>query len=107
MIFNKTSSTITTSSLEIFWNDPSPHADLIQRYQLEISEYRGTFSVNESVERDNHYESSGTFIPGHLFVATITSVVYLNDIGETAYIRSENFNLVVGKLYAAEKLINH
>ena len=59
------------------------------------------------VERDNHYESNGTFIPGHLFVATITSVVYLEDIGETAYIRSENLNLVVGKLYAAEKLINH
>ena len=43
--------------------------------------------------------SAGPFVPGHLFIVTITSVVYLNDIGETAYIRSENFNLVVGMLY--------
>ena len=43
--------------------------------------------------------SSGPFVPGHLFIMTITSVVYLNDIGETAYIESEHFNLVVGRLY--------
>ncbi|XP_078333705.1 uncharacterized protein LOC111101935 [Crassostrea virginica] len=95
VIFNKTSSTITTSSLEIFWNDPSAHDNLIQRYQLEISEYRGNFSVNESVGRANHHVSSGPFVPGHMFVVTITSVVHLNDIGETAYIRSGHFNLVV------------
>nr|XP_022290316.1 uncharacterized protein LOC111101946 isoform X2 [Crassostrea virginica]XP_022290324.1 uncharacterized protein LOC111101946 isoform X2 [Crassostrea virginica] len=95
VVFNKTSSSITTSALEILWNDPSAHADIIKEYQLEISEFRGTFSVNESVGRANHHVSFGPFVPGHLFVVTITSVLHLNDIGEKAYIRSDHFNLVV------------
>lgn len=107
--FNKTSSSITTSALEILWNDPSAHADIIKEYQLEIAEFRGTFSINESVGRANHHVSFGPFVPGHLFVVTVTSVLHLNDIGEKAYIRSDHFNLVVGRLYTAEKIdvINH
>lgn len=90
-------SNISTSSMEINWRDPSQHDNLVQRYVLEISETNGNFAVNKSVDRQNEYQVNSGFVPGHLFTVTITSVVFLNDVGKTVYIKSSLLHLVVGK----------
>lgn len=90
-------SNISTSSMEINWRDPSQHDNLVQRYVLEISETNGNFAVNKSVDRQNEYQVNSGFVPGHLFTVTITSVVFLNDVGKTVYIKSNLLHLVVGK----------
>lgn len=90
-------SNISTYSMEINWRDPSQHDNLVQRYVLEISETNGNFAVNKSVDRQNEYQVNSGFVPGHLFTVTITSVVFLNDVGKTVYIKSNLLHLVVGK----------
>lgn len=83
--------------MEVNWRDPSEHDNLVQRYILEISETNGFFSVNKSVARQNEYHVNSVFIPGHSFTVTITSVVFLNDVGKTVYIKSNLLHFVVGK----------
>lgn len=88
--------------MKVNWRDPSQDENLVRRYILEISETNGFFSVNKSVDRQNEYHVNSTFVPGHLFTVTITSVVFLNDVGKTVYIKSNVLHLVVGKcLYNA------
>lgn len=82
--------------MEVNWTDPSQHDNLVQRYIIEISEANGYFTVNKSVDRQNQYLVNSNFIPGHLFTVTITSVVFLNDVGKTVYIKSNVLYLVVG-----------
>lgn len=82
--------------MEVNWIDPQ-HDNLVQRYILEISETNGKFAVNKTVARQNKYLVNSTFVPGHLFTVTITSVVFLNDVGKTVYIKSNVLHLVVGK----------
>uniref|UniRef100_A0A8W8MTE0 Uncharacterized protein n=2 Tax=Magallana gigas TaxID=29159 RepID=A0A8W8MTE0_MAGGI len=95
---NFTNSVISTTSIEVRWRDPSQDKNLIRRYILEISETNGFFSVNKSVDRQNEYHINSTFVPGHLFTVTITSVVFLNDVGKTVYIKSNVLHLVVEPL---------
>lgn len=83
--------------MEVNWRDPLQHVNLVQRYILEISETNGNFAVNKSVDRQNEYQVNSGFVPGHLFTVTITSVVFLNDVGKTVYIKSNRLHLVVGK----------
>lgn len=83
--------------MEVHWKDPSLHANLVLQYILEISETDGYFTVNKSVARQKQYYVNSTFVPGHLFTVTITSVVFLNDVGKTVYIKSNVLHLVVGK----------
>lgn len=85
--------------MEVNWKDPLQGANLIQEYFLEISENNGSFSVNKSVNRDNQYLIDAHFVPGHLFYAKITSIVYLNDVEKTIYIKSEVLHLVVGMYF--------
>lgn len=91
-----THSNISTTSMEVNWRDPSQDAHLVQRYILEISEYNGYFTVNKSVARQNQYLVTSHFVPGHLYTVTITSVVSLNDVGKTVYIKNNELHLVVG-----------
>lgn len=93
-----TSSNISSTSMAVNWKDPLQGANLIQEYFLEISENNGSFSVNKSVNRDNQYLTDAHFVPGHLFYAKITSIVYLNDVEKTIYIKSEVLHLVVEPL---------
>lgn len=89
-------SDISTNSMEVNWRDPSQDAHLVRQYILEISEHNGYFTVNKSVDRQNQYRVNSTFVPGHLFTVSITSVVFLNDVGKTIYIKSNQLHLVVG-----------
>lgn len=82
--------------MEVNWIDPQ-HDNLVQRYILEIFETNGKFAVNKTVARQNKYLVNSTFVPGHLFTVKITSVVFLNDVGKTVYIKSNLLHLVVGK----------
>ena len=88
---------ITTSNITVWWSRPFQDADLVQSYNVSLSENFNTSYLQTSVDLNTNYTFVSYFPPSYWFVFEITSIVVLNDPSETFFVKSDPVNLFVGK----------
>lgn len=93
------SSKATTSNITVWWNHPYQDADFVQSYNVSLRAYDSSYNFQTSVEMQTNYTFESSFLPGYLYFFEITSVVFLNDSEETIFVKTDTFNLVVGKKF--------
>lgn len=91
------SSKATTSNITVWWNHPFQNADLVQSYNVSLRALDSSYFFQTSVELQTNYTFESSFLPGYLYFLEITSVVFLTDSAETIFVKTDPFNIVVGK----------
>lgn len=94
------SSKATTSNITVWWNHPNQDADLVQSYNVSLRASDSSYIFQTPVELQTNYTFESSFLPGFLYYFEITSVVFLSDSKETIFVKTDSFNLVVGKNYS-------
>lgn len=91
------SSKATTSNITVWWNHPFQNADLVQSYNVSLRALDSSYFFQTSVELQTNFTFESSFLPGYLYFLEITSVVFLTDSAETIFVKTDPFNIVVGK----------
>lgn len=94
------SSKATPSNITVWWNHPNQDADLVQSYNVSLRASDSSYIFQTPVELQTNYTFESSFLPGFLYYFGITSVVFLSDSKETIFVKTDSFNLVVGKNYS-------
>lgn len=94
------SSKATPSNITVWWNHPNQDANLVQSYNVSLRASDSSYIFQTPVELQTNYTFESSFLPGFLYYFEITSVVFLSDSKETIFVKTDSFNLVVGKNYS-------